>query len=404
MKIYQINVTARFSTGILAGAIHKELLKRGHQARFAYGFGGELQPGYLQLADIWTLRLNARWNALTGSNAGLLKHPTQKLLRDIRAFDPDLIHIHNLHGNYVDCRRVLNALAALHKPVVITLHDCWFYTGGCFHYTVNHCDQWQTECIDCPHQNSYALRSVRPMENASFLQKKRALDAIENLSVTTVSEWLKREAEKSFLKNREIVCIPNGIDNRLFAPCDARQLRKKLGCEGKTVLLGVASTWSNRKGLQTWIELSHRLPDSYQIVLVGMNAQQIAALPGNVIGLPRVSSAEELVQLYNLADVYINLSKEETFGLPTVEAMASGTPVIVLDSTANPELVTPEVGYIAKPDSIEEILQGIETVCAKGKARMQPDCIARVDALYSQARMAESYIDFYEKIAGEKRA
>lgn len=400
MRIYQINVTARFSTGNLVGAIHSELIRQGHEARFAYGFGGEKKENYFQVADIWTLRLNARWARMTGNERVFAKNAAKKLISDIIEFDPDAIHIHNLHGNYVDYFVFLEWLSELNKPVIITLHDCWFYTGGCYHYTVNHCGKWRTECKSCNHQLGYMFHKLHPIENDEFCRKRDALSRIDKLYITTVSEWLKEEAKKSFLGNREIIAIPNGIDCSLYYPRDVGELQEKYNCSDKVVLLGVASSWSDRKGLNTWKLISEHLDESYQIILVGLNTEQLKALPKKIIGLPRVNNEKELRELYSLADIYVNLSPEETFGLPTVEAMACGTPVVVLNSTANPELVDDSVGRIAASPSVEDVLKALNEVRLIGKRNMTASCIERANTLYSIKIMTERYLNLYRKVLG----
>lgn len=402
MRVYQINVTARFSTGTIAKNIHKALVNRGDEARFAYGFGGEAEQGFYQITNLWHLRIEARVAQLTGREGTLSGMCTQKLIRDIKEFAPDMIHLHNIHGSYIDYKMLLEALAEYGRPVVITLHDCWMFTGGCYHFFANGCEKWEKECRQCAYQQKYVLRKVTPIEETEFHRKKKLLQSINALYVTTVSDWLAGVTKKSFLKDRVIRTVPNGIDTGIFRKKNVDELRRTLNCEGKKVLLGVASTWSERKGLNKWIELSNAVNDHYQIILVGLNSAQMDRLPAKMIGLPRVADVEELVSLYNLADIYINLSAEETFGLPTAEAMACGTPVIVLNATANPELVNDDVGRVAETSDHGEIMRHIEELCGIGKEQMRDACVKRAETLYSIKAMTEKYLQLYDEIWQEE--
>ena len=400
MKVYQINVTARFSTGTIAKSIHNALIARGDQGRFAYGFGGTREKDFYQIADLWSLRLDAKWMQMTGREGFFQKRNTQRLIQDIRLYNPDLIHLHNIHGNYVDWKQLISELATYGKPVIFTLHDCWMFTGGCYHFTQNDCQKWKSLCKDCAYQKKYVLKHLLPSEKSEYLTKKKLYDSLPTAYITTVSNWLTSVAKQSMLKNRTIYTVPNGVDTDLFGKRNIDELRHQLHCNGKYVLLGVASTWGNRKGLDKWVELSYCLKPEYQIVLVGLNRTQINNLPKNIIGLPRVSNNEELVKLYNLADVYINLSQEETFGLPTVEALACGTPVIVLNATANPELVIEEVGRVVENGSAELVLKAVEEVLKIGKDNMSEACICHARGCYSIQVMCEKYLHVYDEILG----
>lgn len=401
MKLYQINVTARFSTGEIAKNIHHTAIQNGHKARFAFGTGGICEQDFFQISDTMALRIDAKCSQITGREGLFLRGKTKRLIQDIRSFDPDIIHLHNIHGHYVDYRMLLEALEELNKPVVITLHDCWMFTGGCYYFYQNGCDKWKCVCKDCEYCSGYLLHDVFPVENAEFDRKKTLFSSINQLYVATVSNWLKVMAEQSFLNGCPIYTVPNGIDTRTFQIRDACTLKERLGCAGKTVLLGVASTWSHRKGLDKWIELAGTVDDTYQIVLVGLNRGQIEKLPKNIIGLPRVKKAEELADLYNIADIYINLSYEETFGLPTVEAMACGTPAIVLNATANPELITEGTGIVIEEATPETVMGAVKRIQAWDKADTSAACVEHVRQHYSIEAMTKGYLQVYDTVIKE---
>lgn len=397
MRVYQVNVTGRFSTGEIAKAIHRALLTRGEEARFAFGNGGIVEEGMIQSNDIWHQRFDYRFQQLFGVEGVFCRKSTWKIIKDIKVFSPDIIHLHNIHGNYLDLKAFLTFLAAFDKPVLLTLHDCWPYTGGCYHYTVNCCGGWKENCSDCNFVRHGLWGCQR--SQAELLKKKALFRGIKQLYVSTVSSWLEGEVRQSFLRGREITAICNGIDVEKFQPKVVSELRTKLGCEGKKMILGVASSWSDRKGLSQWRKLAKEIPTHYKIVLVGLNSDQIRSMPESVVALPRVTKQEELCDLYNAADIYINLSKEETFGLPTVEAMSCGTPVIVINSTANPEIITPKTGIVINDDSTESIQKAVETVLKRNaNGDMSIACINHVKERYSSDVMTKKYLDCYYTI------
>ncbi len=395
MRVYQVNVTGRFSTGTLANQIHKALLENGDSSRFAFGLGGETDENRIQAGNIWHQRLDNRFQRYFGKQGVFCGRTTKRIIADIKKFDPDIIHLHNIHGNYLNTDRFFHWLSEYGKPVMITLHDCWPFTGGCFHFTENRCDGWKSDCSDC---RFLARPALAAKERA---KKERQFASVDRLFVVTVSEWLKEMAEQSFLGNREITAIYNGIDTGIFSPGDASAKKKALGCEGKKILLGVASTWNERKGIGKWIRLSGMLGEEYRIVLVGMNEKQIAEMPDRIIALPRVKTAGELAELYNAADVYINMSLEETFGLPTAEAMACGTPAIVFSSTANPELITENTGIVCDTVTVDAVADAVKAIAKTEKSVWRDRCVSYARDRFSVSRMTEEYIRRYHHILTE---
>lgn len=400
MKVYQINVTGRFSTGTIARNIQNKLLATGNESRFAFGYGGDKDENSFELCGVWHLRFDYRAQLLTGKTGILSKGITQKLIKDIKKFDPDIIHLHNIHGNFINTNLLLRFLGNFQRPVIITLHDCWFFTGGCYHFTVNNCEKWKTQCDNCEYNKGYLLKKIYPVEKRAFLEKSVLLSKINDLTIVAVSDWLNKTARESFLKEREILTIHNGIDAGIFRKKDASLMKHNLGLDGKKIALGVASTWSEKKGLLKWMELSDLLTDDYRFILVGLDSNQMQNVPKNIIALPRVKNVEDLVELYNLADVYVNLSLEETFGLPTVEAMACGTPVIVLNSTANPELVDDAVGIVINEYTPENVVQAIIELSER-KERMSADCIEKVKTDFLFEKMCDRYLELYKKIINQ---
>lgn len=403
MRVYQVNCTARFSTGKLAEAIHNELIRQGHQARLAYGNGGEEKKNFYHIGSLTVQRLDGKFQQITGAGSVLTLPDTEKLIRDIEAFQPDIIHLHNLHGNYLHLKRFFAYLRKKQIPVMVTLHDCWFLTGGCTHFAVNGCLGWQGTCRACPHTYPYLLRRLYSLTEKNLSDKKKWLGEIDDLTVVTVSEWLKDIAQQSHLKNRDVRAIYNGIDTQAFCPKDVSSLKAKYGCQDKVVLLGVASSWGQNKGLSEWYRLANQLDSKYVVMLVGLQKHEVPAdAPANLIALGRTESDSELADYYNMADIFINMSYEETFGLTTAEALACGTPVIVMGATANPELVTADTGMVVSNRETKTLMSAIEAIQAKDLSGYTDACVSRARACFDKQTMACRYIETYEEILQTK--
>ncbi|PJN80969.1 hypothetical protein CWE04_06000 [Thomasclavelia cocleata] len=217
-----------------------------------------------------------------------------------------------------------------------TLHDCWAFTGHCAYYTYAKCDKWQICCnVKCPNKWEYPKTLFSNIES-NFNKKKEVFSGIENMILITPSKWLKSEVEKSYLKNYQVEVINNGVDTNVFKPTSS-DIKKQYNIENKRVILGVASVWDKRKGLDTFIELSKQLNSEYQIVLIGLNKKQIKILPKNIIGISRTENIQELVKWYSVAEVFFNPTLEDNYPTVNLEAIACGTPVITFDIGGSPE-------------------------------------------------------------------
>lgn len=400
MKVYHVNVSSIYSTGVIARQIIRALQARGDQGRLGYGWVGEPSADTLRSQGRWCLRADAALERLIGAEGVCSHASTARLIRDIRAFEPDVLHLHNLHGNYLNQRMLFDFLREYRRPVALTLHDCREMTGGCVHYTVNGCANWQRDCADCPFPQAYLLRPLYGVSGGNFARRKRRYEALEHLYVAAVSDWLAEDARRSMLGARDIRRIYNGVDTGCFRPTDASALRERLGCGGKRVILGVASSWNERKGLHRWYGLARRFGADCRIVLVGLNDAQRREAPPEIIALPRVGAPEELAELYSLADVFVNLSEEETFGLTTAEAMACGTPAVVMNATAGPELVTAETGRVVPPTD-DAVAEAVGFLCERGKEAYREACVRRVRENFSAQRMTADYLELYDVMMKE---
>lgn len=348
MKILMINsVCGIRSTGRICTDIADELTKQGHQVKIAYG--RETVPEkYQKYAVRIGTDLSVKADALTTrilDNAGFnSKVATKKFLDWVREYDPDVIHLHNIHGYYINLPMLFEYLAKANKKVIWTLHDCWSFTGHCAYFTYAKCDRWKKGCHDCPCKKEYPASLKRDRSELNWKQKRKMFTSVKDMTIVTPSKWLAELVKQSYLKKYPVVVINNGIDTNIFKPTPS-DFRKKYGLGEKKIILGVASVWDRRKGLKDFVKLSELIDESYAIVLVGLSEEQIKQMPRNIICISRTNSQQELAEIYTAADVLFNPTYEDNYPTVNLEAQACGTPVITYDTGGSPESV-PESALI----------------------------------------------------------
>ena len=350
MKYLFLNSVAGYgSTGRLAAEKCRELMTQGHTCVLAYGRTN------VNCSDIPTHRigsdLDTKLHALRGrllDDQGFgSKGATREFLKWVEAYDPDVIWLHNIHGYYLHIGELFGYLRGCGKQIIWTLHDCWAFTGHCAYFDFARCDRWKTGCHDCPQKHSYPASLLLDRSRSNYERKKALFTGIPNLTLTVPSHWLEKRAKQSFLQEYPVEVVYNTVNREIFKPTPG-DFRREHGLTDKTVILGVASVWDARKGLADFVELAQLLDDSFRIVLIGLTPKQIASLPDTILGLPRTDSPEQLAQAYTAADIYVNPSTEETFGMTAMEARCCGTEAVVYADTAC-EAIVNQFGGVAVP-------------------------------------------------------
>ena len=370
MKILMINVVCGIrSTGRICTDLAETLNERGDQVKIVYG--REAVP---EKYEKFALKM--------GSDAGVKMHAlkarlfdrcgfgstfaTRDIIKQIEEYDPDIIHLHNIHGYYINVEELFKYLKRCGKKVVWTLHDCWSFTGHCAYFDYVECEKWKTGCHHCEQKTEYPARNGFDMSKKNFAQKKEIFTGVENMTLVTPSRWLSDLVSQSYLKEYEIKVIPNGVDTSVFKPTPSN-IKERYSCTGKKVILGVAAVWDKRKGLDSFIELSQRLDDSYKIILVGLDEKQIQELPENIIGIQRTNSVSELAELYSAADVFVNPTLEDNYPTTNIEAIACGTPVITFETGGSTE--SAEMYGVSVPrkdtDALIEAIMNVENITKK---------------------------------------
>lgn len=390
MKILQINATCGAgSTGKICVAISKLLTKKDIENYILYSMGKSDYPlGIKYQGDKYT-KLQALCSRLSGGYGFTARSSTKKLIKELSRIRPDVVHLHNMHAHNCNFSLLLSYLKREKIKVFWTFHDCWAFTAYCPHFDMIGCDKWKTGCHHCPQFKQFSWFFDRSAK--LYKKKKEALEGLD-LTIITPSQWLADLIKESFLKEYPIKVINNGIDLSIFKPTES-DFRKKYGLEDKFIVLGVAFGWGKRKGLDVFIELSKRLDERYQIVLVGTDETVDKKLPENIISIHRTQNQTELAEIYTVADLFVNPTREENFPTVNIESLACGTPIVTFKTGGSPEIIDKTCGMVVEKDDIDGMQREIERIC-ENRPFSQEDCLKRAQNFDLNDKFAE-YIEIY---------
>lgn len=403
MRILQINaVYGTKSTGRSCKELHDWAVAQGHEVLTVYG--NEPRADVPESEAIYLgSRLEHKVHALTGRVAGDAGvgswRSTRHLFDIIRSYHPDVVHLRNLHGNFVHIPMLLRFLGKEDIPTVIQNHDCFWFTGGCMHYTVNGCDGWRKNCYDCKFLQRGKNYLINNRADVALRRKTELFRSIPRLAAIGVSQWTANQISQSTaLGHAQIIdYVYNWIDLEIFKPQGKEKnkiTRESLGLHDNEIMaLGVASGWGLSKGLDHFMRIREMLPASVKICLVG-NMDRDIVLPEGIIALGPTESTKRLSELYSTADVFVHLSLEETFGKVTAEALACGTPAIVYRCTASPELVCQETGIVVDPGDFNAVVDAITHLAS---SQLVEACCARAQALFNISKNATHLLDIYQQ-------
>ena len=401
MKVLLINSVIGYgSTGKITKDLYNAIVASRNDALIGYGrvcsdeFINSLKVG--NKVEVYIHVLKTRLFDLQGFGS---TKATKKFIEQCKDFKPDVIHLHNIHGYYINIKLLFQYIKEMKIPVIWTLHDCWSYTGHCSYFDFVSCDKWKVECYSCPQKKEYPTSWLLDNSKQNFYDKKKSFNSVMNLTIVPVSNWLSNLLLSSFFKNKNSNLIYNGIDLSVFSPrIDSSPIRNKFSIGNRFMLLGAASLWERRKNLDDFIELSRLINKDTVIVLVGLTDGQQRGLPSNIICISRTENLAMLADLYSAADIVLNLSDEETFGLTTVEGFACGTPGIVYNCTASPELVTSDTGIIVEKGDMHGLFNAISEIETKGKTFYSKACRDRAMKYFNKKDKYKEYIQLYESL------
>jgi putative colanic acid biosynthesis glycosyltransferase len=395
VKVLQVNsVCGVGSTGRIATDIHNILIKQGHESYIAYGRGTPLNcNNAIRIGNNYDNYTHLGLTRLFDKHGfGSIK-ATQDFIKKVECFNPDIIHLHNIHGYYINIKILFEYIKKANKPVIWTLHDCWSFTGHCSHFDFIGCQKWKSGCYECPQKLDYP-KSITDNSQSNYLNKKEIFTSVNNLTVVTPSNWLAELVEHSYLGEYPVKVINNGVDLQIFKPTESN-FRSRYGLNDKFLVLGVASVWSERKGLDTFVRMANKLGEDTKIILVGISSKQKLKLPSNILVLEKTNNIAELAEIYSAANVFVNPTLEDNFPTTNLEALACGTPVITYDTGGSVESVSDGCGFVCEKGNLDELISNISRIKKDDKIKYQLNCSNISKMYYDKTIAYEKYIDLY---------
>ena len=403
MKILQINaVYGRGSTGIIVSELEKLCEQEGLECYVASQDINvcNSKRGY-HIGNKFDYKLHALLCRVAGKQAYFSRCATKKLLKFIDSISPDIVHLHILHNNYIYLNLLLRYLSKKNIKTVVTLHDCWYYTGGCFHYTSVKCDKWRDSCGDCVKQRQDTPAYLYDASTQILRDRVKYFSAISDLTFVGCSKWVTAEFSKSLLKDcGQIMCIHNGFDLNIFKP-RMSNLKEILDLQDKFVVLGPASKWLqsiNHKELEYF---SEHLPNDCVLLLFGCESSNFE-MSSNVRCYGFIHDRDELAKLYSMADVMVNCSREDTLSSLNLEAQACGTPVITYDATGSKETVDGICGFAVETGNYQQLFENVMNIREKGKDNFSIQCRDFIFREFEKNTNYRKYLTLYKKIVNER--
>ena len=401
MKVIQINaVYGVGSTGVIVEDLHNLSLQNGIESFVSYSTTNrspdEIKNGYVIGKNLGK-KIHAVLSRLGGKQAYFSSFATKKLIKHIENIKPDIVHLHNLHSNFVNMIMLLKYLGKKDISTVVTLHDCWFYTGGCFHYTSAGCNKWKESCGNCPKKMQDTPALLKDNSAKILADRKKYFGRIKNLSVVGVSQWIANEARKTLFNDRNVLAIYNGIDTEFFVPTPS-DFREKHGLEDKFLILAPANKWRKPINKETFDMVSKNLPSDCVIVMLGCTEIQRAGLPSNVLALDYIKDRDELRKVYSTCDVFANCTREDSLSLINVEVQSCGPPVVTYRNTGAQETVDNKCGFSVENGNEKEFLDTIMKIKKQGKSEFTEACQKWAKDRFDRDDNYIKYINLYKEI------
>lgn len=404
-KLVQITTLVNSgSVGRIAEEIGILAMNQGWESYIAYGRNPRASASNLiRIGSDKEVKMHGIKTRLLDRHGFGSKKATQELVKGLKEINPDIVHLHNIHGYFIHIGVLFNYLSEANIPVVWTLHDCWTMTGHCVHFENIGCQRWKKECHDCPNKGGYPTSILLDNSKSNFQRKKRLFNSVDNLTIVPVCDWLAHIVKKSFLQEKNVRTIYNGVDTDVFRPIvPSNSLTQKLGTSGKFVILAVSNGWNETKGLKDILNLDACFDFPVQIIIVGVSPRQIKKLPSGIIGLERTESVEQLAELYSVADVLVNPTYQDTLPTVNIESIACGTPVITYRTGGSADVINEETGCVISVGDKEAMVKAVEKIRVRGKNTYAESCRNRALTLFRKEDRFSQYIELYEELVNDR--
>ena len=398
MKVLQINATYGYkSTGLIMKDIGDMLTQSGEQAYFAYQSAkGPVQNGFV-VGNKLDWKAHALLCRLIGRQGYYSKRPTKKFLKTLDKLAPDVVHLHNLHSNFIHLNLLLAHLAKKDIPTVITMHDCWYFTGKCFHFADVLCDKFEKDCKKCPKRMSPPASVFFDRASSVLRERKKHLEAIPRLRIVGCSQWICQQAKRGIMKDLNVCTVYNGVDTSVFYPRDKQESKKTFGLENKFVIMGMANKWLNPHNKLFFEAMLEKVDKNSKILLVGCNGTQMKDLEkykDKILATGFVHDRTLLSEYYSAADVFVNVTHADTLPTVNMESILCNTPVVTYDSCGSPEVVPEGCGYVVEEDDYEKLIQRILEI-RDGKSFA---CGEIGRAKFDKKQCYRKYLDIYREL------
>lgn len=387
MKVVQINTFSYKAAGSIMMNLHKCMLEEKIDSYVAWGRGRKSENDHeYYMDDDLGVKIHGVYTRLTDKTGFASVIATKKLIKWIDNINPDIIHLHCIHGYYINIELLFNYIKKKNVRVVWTQHDCWAFTGHCAYFDACGCEKWITGCYDCEQINTYPISRVKDNSKWNWNKKKELFSNL-NATIVVPCNWLAGLVKKSFIGKYPIKVIYNGIDTSVFKAAKS-DFKSKYRIGNRKIILGVAGEWTERKGLNDFIKLNNIIDkNKFIIVIVGVTKKQIQTLPKDMILIERTNELKELIEIYSSSDVYFNPTYEDNFPTTNLESLACGTPVITYKTGGSPECINGSNGLVIEKGNINEALKAIFKMIKKGKSE--------IGEQFSKEFMVNNYLKLY---------
>ncbi len=400
MKVLYINsFSGKLSTGRIVSGLAKTVTENGGEAFICYGRDTDIS-GTAEISENvnskFSLYKHVILSRITDSQGKWSKSSTKKIISKIKEFKPDIVHLHNIHGYYLNYKMLTDFLKEAQIPAVWTLHDCWPMTGHCCHFMYVNCDGYLKNCGNCPGKKTYPISNFADNSAKNLADKRLAFSELPDTTLVTPSKWLADIAKSTFLSQYPVKVINNGISRDKFYPRDPERILKKFGIENKKIVLGVCNVWTRQKGLDDLSALASVLPSEYKVVLIGKNCDSD---DGNILRIPYTEGLDELAEWYSAAHVFVNPTYEDNFPTVNLEALACGTPVIGYNVGGNCECIENGCGACVNEKSVQALANAVTSFNTTDEIRIR---CRELSKKYDLSRMNNEYFELYKSLLKNK--